>query len=241
MSISSSAQAAGQQTQDRNDSGPIAGADITAVLLAGGQSSRMGTDKALLLRRPMQDHQSQAKTSSSAAQNQLSYMLGLLSGFGLKQTILSRNEQGGSTSKYYSGSVIKIPDNFSALGPLAGIEAAMKISLNQPDRSKALLIIPVDLPLLTAETLQCLLTHGQTRQQACYFKHHYLPLFLPINDTLLTDVQNNLLTQKNLSIRALCQQQQAQELTAPHTEPLTNTNTPLQWQQAGFEPAGVHI
>lgn len=212
--------------------------DIRALLLAGGQSSRMGTDKALLARQQHAQPQ-HIKQQPQQCQTQLSYMLELLSKLGLKEVLLSRNPH-QQDEQWHNSALPRISDNFSNCGPLAGIEAAVRYSLQQSDPGKALLIVPIDLPLLTERTLRYLLSQGQVGNRACYFRNHFLPLFLPLNPShhqlMLERLQqaHNSGKPRGLSIKALCQQINADALIAPHSQSLTNANTPQQWQQAGF-------
>jgi len=204
----------------------------------------MGTDKALLARQQKNTSvqyqgSQQLQQQPSQRQTQLNYMLELLSQLGLKEVLLSRNPH-QQDDQLHNSALPRISDNFTDCGPLAGIEAAMRYSLQNEDPGKALLIVPVDLPLLTERTLRYLLSQGQARNQACYFRDHFLPLFLP-----LCPEQHGLMVQRlqqasssgkqrGLSIKALCHEIEADALIAPHSQSLINANTPQQWQQAGF-------
>ena len=216
--------------------------EVRALLLAGGQSSRMGTDKALLARQHKQPNNVQQHSSSQQQQHnqtQLSYMLELLSQLGLKEVLLSRNPH-QQDDQHHNPALARVSDNFDNGGPLAGIEAAMAYCLQQSEPGKALLVVPVDLPLLTERTLRYLLSQGQARNQACYFRNHFLPLFLPLSPLHHQLIAKRLMLasagekHQGLSIKNLCQQIEANALVAPHSQSLINTNTPQQWQQAGF-------
>lgn len=108
---------------------------MNAFVLAGGQSTRMGRDKALLDSdgRPLVEH-----------------MLDLLRGFGLAPRIC------GSRPDLARFSLV-VPDNFSQSGPLAGIEAALAAS-----DSGLNLFVPVDLPQLPPEFLRWLMARAET-------------------------------------------------------------------------------
>jgi molybdopterin-guanine dinucleotide biosynthesis protein A len=118
------------------------------VVLAGGKSSRMGENKANLLREN---------------QDMLSYSKSLLNAVGSSQVIVSGGEQG-------------IKDLVADMGPLGGIQ-----SIIEQFKPQALLILPIDLPLMTSNELLALKQVGELSQQACYFTDHYLPLYLPVN------------------------------------------------------------
>lgn len=99
----------------------------SAILLAGGQSSRMGTDKALL---PV------------GSQTLLEHMQALLMQSGIDDVIVSRNDaQCGHVADIYPGK-----------GPLSGIHAGLIAC-----RYHRVLVVPVDMPLLTPAMLQTLL------------------------------------------------------------------------------------
>lgn len=96
-------------------------------------------------------------------QDMLSYSKSLLERAGSSQVIVSGGEHG-------------IDDLVANMGPLGGIQ-----SIIRQFKPQALLILPVDLPLMTADTLAALKQAGELSQQACYFSDHYLPLYLPVN------------------------------------------------------------
>ena len=184
------------------------------VVLAGGKSSRMGENKANLLREN---------------QDMLSYSKSLLNAVGSSQVIVSGGEQG-------------IKDLVADMGPLGGIQ-----SIIEQFKPQALLILPVDLPLMTSNELLALKQVGELSQQACYFTDHYLPLYLPVNAFVeqffqqpLSVMKPQVATQKahgkrNLSgpsVRSLLAQVPHKAITPKNSQCLFNTNTPEQWQQA---------
>jgi len=98
----------------------------TGVVLAGGRSSRMGRDKALLLWQ---------------GQPLLQHMQSLLQQAGATRVVISGDYPGFDA----------IPDQTSELGPLGGIAS---IASALPDG--VLLLVPVDMPLLTPPLLASL-------------------------------------------------------------------------------------
>jgi molybdopterin-guanine dinucleotide biosynthesis protein A len=110
---------------------------VNAFVLAGGQSTRMGGDKALLEvgGRPLLEH-----------------MLELLRGLGLNPRIC-----GSRSDLARFGEVV--PDNFPKCGPLAGIEAALALS-----NSDLNLFVPVDTPGLPREFLRWMLERAESSQ-----------------------------------------------------------------------------
>jgi molybdopterin-guanine dinucleotide biosynthesis protein A len=105
-----------------------------AFILAGGQSSRMGRDKALALLN--------GRTLIQIALDTLS-----------RASIASRIAGARSDLSSYAETV---PDTTRNQGPLAGIQAALAVS-----HSHWNLFIPVDLPLMPASLLVCLLERAR--------------------------------------------------------------------------------
>ncbi|MBB3101962.1 molybdenum cofactor guanylyltransferase [Azomonas macrocytogenes] len=115
------------------------------------------------------------------------------------------------------------PDHRPGLGPLAGILAAARQAPGQ-----ALLVCPVDMPLLGTELLQAL----AEQPGACCYQEHVLPCRIPARadlpellEQLLADPQP-----RNRNLRALLQRLDSHELPCAQPERLLNTNTPEQYQ-----------
>jgi len=102
----------------------------SAVILAGGKSSRMGRDKAWL---------------EVGGQSLLARQIGIVREFGALEVFIS-----GRANADYSGFGHRVlQDNFSGAGPLAGTERALDAA-----QSPLLLVLAVDLPKMTTEFLQ---------------------------------------------------------------------------------------
>lgn len=186
-------------------------AHCLGVVLSGGLSSRMGTDKAMLERNN---------------QNMLSFSQELLLNTNVNDVVISGKNHG-------------LADQFENMGPMAGIYTI--INTYHP---KALLVLPVDLPLMTADALQQLKRVGELSQKICYYHEHFLPFYLPINAFVeqffqqafssLT-VNNSAINgheKRGPSVKRLIDQVPSQSLLAPKNNCLFNTNTPAQWQHA---------
>lgn len=100
---------------------------FSALILAGGQSSRMGRDKALL---------------QLNGKSLLQHMQQLALDSGAVEVLISRNQPG----------FIADAESAQQQGPLAGILAAL-----QHCSSAQLLVLPIDTPLLSAASLRQLL------------------------------------------------------------------------------------
>jgi molybdenum cofactor guanylyltransferase len=166
-------------------------------------------------------------------QDMLSYSKLLLKAAGSSQVIVSGGEHG-------------VNDLVADLGPLGGIQSIIK-----QYKPQALLILPVDLPLMTSKELARLKQVGELSQRACYFTDHYLPLYLPVNAFVEqffqqplsqiksvahpTDLKSKKAQKRNLSgpsVRSLLTQIPHRAITPKNSHCLFNTNTPEQWQQA---------
>ena len=205
--------------------------DCLGVVLAGGKSSRMGSNKALLMR-----NGSTFNGQSGGKENMLSYSKNLLKNIGINNIVVSGHVDDGSTENY-------VADKFAELGPMGGIYSVIK--KHQP---KSLLILPVDLPLMTKQTLQQLKMKGELTQKACFFTDHFLPLYLPNNAfveqfftaSFAQFQQGNINTvnakndkKKNgPSIRSMLSQVPHQALALKSPQCLFNSNTPEEWQLA---------
>lgn len=186
---------------------------VTGILLAGGESSRMGRDKALLpLRgRPLWE-QVQATLAAT----------------GCARVLVSGANVGG------------IADVQPGLGPLAGIASVIG---NQGDALSKdwLLVVPVDLPLLTPEALRLLCVRGFDAP-AAHFADHALPALF-VNSIGFRQALGSTLRAERArerSVTALHAALGARAVALP-TElaaTLTNTNTPADWAATtGTEPA----
>ena len=113
--------------------GGSGGADFAAVLLAGGQSRRMGRDKALL---PLPDGRLLWERQ-----------LGILRELGPAELFIS-----GFVRPGFPEDVPLLADELPGRGPLGGIAAALAAM-----RSPRLVVLAVDLPAMTAGFLSRLL------------------------------------------------------------------------------------
>ncbi len=200
------------------------------VVLAGGLSSRMGIDKASLQRNQI---------------DMLSYSKQLLTGSGIKNIVISGEPSCSSSQD------ILVADKYKEAGPMGGIASVI-----EKYKPAALLILPVDLPLMTMEALQKLKQVGELSQQACFYNDNYLPLYLPINahtenflktafihQTKQNDgnkkMDNKTFSHSNMSksksgpsMRALLNQIPHKAISINTPASLFNANTPEDWALA---------
>ncbi|NQZ08458.1 MAG: molybdenum cofactor guanylyltransferase [Algicola sp.] len=176
----------------------------TGVILAGGLSSRMGSDKAKLRR---------------GDSSMLAFCKTLLEDLQVSDIRISRNVGEG------------IKDVFEQCGPLGGIHAVLKAIQSTEAKSRAVIIIPVDMPLLQSNDLIQLIEHGQQINRPVCFADCYLPLYLPVNYAVINYLEDQLSNDGNRKIRGLIEHFDGVQLAHQNQSLLVNTNTPQQWQQ----------
>jgi molybdopterin-guanine dinucleotide biosynthesis protein A len=117
------------------------GPDAEGFVLAGGRSSRMGRDKALI---------------EVAGRPLIQHSLQILRGAGLEPRIA-----GAQTDLSGFASVVPDGPEDSGLGPLAGICAALSACAR-----RFAVMLPVDLPLIPASLIEYLLYHARVAEAA---------------------------------------------------------------------------
>lgn len=186
------------------------GTQCLGIILAGGLSTRMGENKADLT--PFNQQQ----------KDMLAFNKNLLTSTGVNNIVVS-------------GDNYQVADTHKNLGPLSGIYSVIK--QYQP---KSILVLPIDLPLLTANALQTLKLTGELSNKACFYEQHYLPLYLPVNgfsELLFNQLFDKTANQssgetKGPSMRKFLSQVPHQSIALKNPQTLFNCNTPEQWQQA---------
>ncbi|WP_461517643.1 molybdenum cofactor guanylyltransferase [Porticoccus sp.] len=136
-----------------------------------------------------------------------------------------------------SGGANGIPDLVPQAGPLGGIYSVLKT--RQP---RALLVVPVDMPMLTPELLGVLLEQGEKLGVPVCYEDCYLPLYLPVTDPLLGYLEAVFAEAscKPRSLKKLLEAMNAVQVPVTDKEALMNTNTPEEWQQARARFGGGH-
>jgi molybdopterin-guanine dinucleotide biosynthesis protein A len=126
--------------------------EVTGIILAGGKSSRMGTDKGLqvLCGKPL-----------------ISYVIDALSG--LCSDILIST----SSNEYKSFGYKVIADEFPGIGPMGGIYSALRQSSTENN-----LVISCDLPFISGDLMAHILKNSAGCQVAVPWQgnQHYEPL-----------------------------------------------------------------
>ncbi|WP_420426340.1 molybdenum cofactor guanylyltransferase [Algiphilus sp.] len=132
------------------------------VVLAGGKSTRMGRDKALL---------------EVAGRRLLDRAVDLLRQAGAGSIVVS-----GHRPPYDS-----VPDHWVGRGPLGGLASVLRARPLAPGR--ALIVLPVDAPGLCASDLRRLIDSVRGQGAAACFEGHPLPLALRADDQMLGQLE----------------------------------------------------
>jgi molybdopterin-guanine dinucleotide biosynthesis protein A len=208
--------------------------DCLGVVLAGGLSSRMGQDKSQLSRQSLSHKNKAVNPSVRSEISMLDFSKQLLVDAGIKNIVISGDNH-------------QIPDCLAQAGPVGGIYSVLA---HYPEhlQPKSLLILPVDLPLMSASALAELRLKGELSHKATFFsdaqkKMHHIPLYLPNNAFLTlflakafhgvkthTSSKNN--GKNGPSVRGMLEKIPHQVISSQYSKILINTNTPQEWQQA---------
>lgn len=187
---------------------------ITAFILAGGKSARMGSDKAFL---------------------ELAGRTLLARSLDLARTITPDVRIVGAPEKF-SAFGVTVPDIYPGRGPLGGIHAALSNSATDWN-----LILAVDLPFLDGRFLPYLLTEAQSAQAMVTLPSaagHLHPLCAVYRKPFGVEAERALAAGRN-KVDALFSEAPVRiitedELTAAgfNASIFRNLNTPEEWEQA---------
>jgi len=179
---------------------------IYGLVLAGGESRRMGRDKALLIR---------------DGRSQLAHIAALLEGITERVYVSSRQEQQDDPERSRFENIV---DRYADIGPVAGILSAMDAHPNIN-----WLVVACDLPNIDAATLSFLLEKSDPEQSFTAFKSNYDGLPEPLcalyrsgSDAIIRRfVEDGIVCPRKILIRS-----DTQLLEQPDPAALDNINTP---------------
>ena len=147
----------------------------SALILAGGKSSRMGKNKAEL-----------ELFGMSFVEIQVKKMISI----GIEDIMVSGYEKVPEGSRY-------VPDIYSGKGPLGGIHAGLCAAEN-----KTVLVLSVDTPLVPCSFLSHMLSgHEKGISLAC--KHSGIEPLIGVYDKSLAGVAGEILSAESYSVRRL--------------------------------------
>lgn len=190
---------------------------LAGLILAGGKSSRMGTDKSLLTLPGSQ------QSLLKHCHRQLALVCDdnvLISG--------SQHEQG-------------IADVLPNCGPLSGIHAAITHIQRQHSKISELLVIAVDMPDLCSEDFNYLLKMGRKNHSLCSFEKYILPLYIPLSNDVTGYLAKTLKQQnddasiqpkqRKYSVKLMLNALRGLQIRPLKNAQLDNINTVLQWEK----------
>jgi molybdopterin-guanine dinucleotide biosynthesis protein A len=195
----------------------MAAREVYGLVLAGGQSRRMGRDKALLLR---------------DGQSQLAHMVSLLDAVVDRVFVSARSEQTGDAERSRFELIV---DRYDDMGPIAGILSALQ---EYPEVDW--LVVACDLPNIDDSTLRYLLDNVSDNQPFTAFRssHDGLPeplcaVYKAGSDKLLREfVDDGMICPRKILIRS-----ETCLLDQPNPGSLDNVNTPDDLEQSVLEAA----
>ena len=179
---------------------------IFGLVLAGGESRRMGRDKALLVR---------------DGHSQLAHIAALLEGITERVYVSSRQEQQDDPERSRFENIV---DRYEGIGPIAGILSAMDAHPNAD-----WLVVACDLPNIDEPTLSFLIENAKQEQPFTAFKSNYDGLPEPLcalyrcgSDAIIRRfVEDGIVCPRKILIRS-----DTLLLEQPNPVALDNINTP---------------
>lgn len=121
---------------------------VEAFILAGGKSSRMGSDKGLL---------------SVNGMTMTEHLIKTLNQLEIKTNIISGNKA------YQQFGLTVVPDVIPDKGPLGGLYTALKRT-----RAQSVLLLSCDMPFIGVDTLQYLLLNSSSQNITVFKNNKYL-------------------------------------------------------------------
>ena len=200
------------------------------VVLAGGQSRRMGQNKALLAR-----NTPEPVLAQNIQQSMLYFTCQQIVKAGVTQLVINGAADTYSDllieqiALHLAVPVIRVNDDEVAQGPIGGIASVLTHTTVKTD--SRYIFVPVDLPLLQDLDLAQLIQGGCVNQRAAHFEQQPLPLF--IYD--VASGQKALEQQRLKNDRSVwCLASLLHAFTLLPAEPSNwlNANTPQEWAEA---------
>lgn len=179
---------------------------LYGLVLAGGESRRMGQDKALLVR---------------DGESQLAHVTTLLEAVTERVFVSTRSEQQEESERSRFNQII---DRYDNMGPIAGILSAMEMF---PEVDW--LIVACDLPNIDAPTLRFLLENDSADKPFTAFKSSYDDLPEPLcavyrsssREIMQRFIEDGIVCPRKMLIRS-----DTHLLDQPYPSSLDNINTP---------------
>ena len=179
---------------------------ITGVVLAGGESSRMGEDKSLML---------------VNEQKLIEFSIHALKPF-CKEVLISSSKNG-----HQSFSCRKISDSHQKIGPIAGIQSALVHS-----DTDYIIILPCDSPMVKPEFVEYLISEIKSDTSIIVPKYgqHLEPLFAIYHKKILPIVETQI-RKEDYRLTHLLELCQAKIVEVKDRTCFVNINTPEDFQK----------
>ncbi|WNO11528.1 molybdenum cofactor guanylyltransferase [Teredinibacter sp. KSP-S5-2] len=174
------------------------------LVLAGGESRRMGKDKALL---------------TIQGKSWLEYSCDRLVQSGCEHVYVSRNQGDG------------IADLIPNKGPVGGVYSVLHYICEHEIELDWLTVIPVDMPLLTVDAIRHLHQTVEQTGKSAFYSDSLFPFSIRVNTDLREKTSLAVNGDKTNSIRYLLKQCGAAEIASTTNMQLTNVNTPEEWSR----------
>lgn len=176
---------------------------VIGVVLAGGQSSRMGEDKANLL-------------LPGSTMSMLENAKQLLQKADIEQVLVS-------------GAGYDIEDAELGIGPIGGIYSTFEYLHAKIKAASGCLFLPVDMPELNSALLKQLYMFGQQHHCLCHYADSILPLYLPYSEQV-SSALSTCIQQHQYALKNLCQKVAVKQLEIANRLALANINTRDDWR-----------
>jgi len=188
---------------------------VFGLVLAGGESRRMGQDKALLIR---------------DGKSQLAHIAELLGRVTTRVFVSTRSSQRNDKERAQFEQIV---DRYDNMGPVAGILSAL-----EEHPAADWLVVACDLPNIDESTLRYLLDHRSVQQPFTAFRssHDGLPeplcaLYSEGSATVIRKfIADGLVCPRKILIRSECEL-----LEQPDPRSLDNVNTPADLERSVLE------
>ncbi|TAP38962.1 molybdenum cofactor guanylyltransferase [Alteromonas sp. KUL49] len=179
---------------------------IYALILCGGESRRMGSDKASLVYK----------------------------GHSLLHHAKSIVVNAGVTEVFsVGGASHDIQDTKAFQGPAFATASALSTLRTSVPTLSSFIVLPVDMPLLAEHMLRDLLNNALTRKTSCYYEDQPFPFVLYHPFKHMPVLENLLSISKGPSIRRLLSLLNAEQIEPPVEGETSffNVNSPTEWKQ----------
>ena len=179
---------------------------ITGVVLSGGESSRMGEDKSIML---------------IGEQAMIKYSLEALKPF-CKEVFISTNKEGHKSFQYPT-----ISDEYKKIGPIAGIHSALKNA-----NTDFVMILPCDSPMVKKEFVKFLILQIKQNTKAIVPKYdnNLEPLFAIYHQSILPIVELQIKS-KDYKLVNLLSKVDVETIEVKDRSCFVNINTPEDYKE----------